>query len=161
MKLTIASGLTLALLCVGTAYGGDKIPIKGTYTGVDSSSVNEISKEHMVVVVRNEGLGYLLEAPNNNNPMQYAAGPCAGWAEVKSGVGSGKGSCLRTNPQGGKWHLTWEVLSDTSKGIVGKWEIKGIAGNTLGWKGSGTWGPRTDTSAGHYIMPFVGSLEAP
>lgn len=155
----IAAGL-LAVVAVPAA-AGERIQIKGDYGGVDKSTVLELGKDHILVGVANEGIGYILDAPHNNTPMQHAAGPCAGSVEIKAGKASGTGYCVRTNPAGGKWVLRWAVHPDTSKGLTGSWEISGVEGDTVGWKGGGTWGPRTDTGSGRYVNYFVGWLEKP
>lgn len=142
-----------------TSYAGERIPIKGTYSGVDKSQVLELSKTHTISSVMSEGLGYVLEAPGDATPMQYSAGLCGGVMEIKDGKGAGSGYCIRTNPSGGKWLLKWELNPDLSKGVTGKWEITGIEGNATGWKGGGTWGPVVNTAPGRYVNQFVGSLE--
>jgi hypothetical protein len=142
-------------------YAGEPIPIKGTYSGIDKSQVLELSKTHTLISVMNEGLGYVLEGKGASTPMQYAAGPCAGVMEIKDGNGSGTGYCVRINPSGGKWLVKWELNPDLSKGMTGKWEITGIEGQTIGWRGEGTWGPIVNTAPGKYINQFVGQLERP
>lgn len=162
-KLTRCTLATAALCTLATpaALAGERLQIKGTYTAVDKAQVIQLGKDHTLIAVSNEGLGYLLEAPNNSTPMQYAAGPCGGTIEIQDGRASGRGYCVRTNPAGGKWVVRWEVLPDLSKGMTGKWEITGTEGNTSGWKGAGTWGPILDAAPGRYINQFAGWLEKP
>jgi hypothetical protein len=153
-----------AMLAVSVSMpvvAGERIQIKGSYGGYDKSQVLELGKDHILIGISNEGVGYILDPPHNNTPMQHAAGPCAGSIEINAGKASGNGYCVRTNPAGGKWVLHWDVHPDTSKGVTGRWEMSGVEGNTLGWKGGGTWGPSTDTGSGRFVNHFVGWLEKP
>jgi hypothetical protein len=151
----------ISALSFSSIHAGERIPIKGTYSGIDKSQVLELAANHMMISVVNEGLGYVLDAPGDATPMHHAAGPCGGVMEIKDGKGAGNGYCIRTNPAGGKWVLKWELNPDLSKGPTGKWQISGIEGNATGWKGGGTWGPIVNTSPGKFINSFVGSLEKP
>lgn len=161
-SMGIFIGLTGLCCLVGSmALAGERIQIKGSYGGVDKSQVLEIGKNHILISIVNEGTGYVLEAPNNHTPMQNAAGPCGGSLEIKDGNASGTGFCVRSNPEGGKWILRWEAHRDATKGVTGKWEISGIEGNALGWKGAGSWGPRIETGQGRFINHFIGWLEKP
>jgi hypothetical protein len=163
--LTLARyALAAAALCTLTSLSvsaGERLQIKGTYSAVDKAQVLQLGKDHTFIAASNEGLGYLIEAPNDNTPLQHAAGPCGGAIEILNGRASGRGHCIRTNPSGGKWVVRWEVLPDMSKGLIGKWEVTGIEGNTVGWKGAGTWGPILDSSPGRYINQFAGWIEKP
>lgn len=156
--VTVLLALSFASLRV---EAGERLQISGNYGGFDKSQVLELGKNHVLVSVVNEGTGYLIDAPHNNTPMQLAAGPCGGSVEIKEGVASGRGHCVRTNPQGGKWLLDWEVDTDASKGLTGKWSIKGLEGNAAGWKGGGSWGPSVQTGQGRFVNHFVGWLEKP
>lgn len=144
-----------------SAYAGERVPIKGTYTGIDKSQVLELGKNHKIISIVNEGLGYVLEAPADATPLHLSAGPCGGVVEIKDGRGVGTGYCVRTNPAGGKWIVKWEIDPDISKGRTGKWEATGIEGNALDWKGGGTYGPVINTIPGKFAVPFVGWLEKP
>lgn len=155
--LEAAAIAAIAASLSSVSHAGDRIAVKGTYSGIDKSQVLEVRKTHTLISVMNEGLGYVLEGAGASTPMQYAAGPCGGVIEIKDGKGSGNGYCIRTNLSGGKWELN----PDLSKGVTGKWEITGIEGNAAGWKGGGTWGPVTNTTPGKYINQFVGQLEQP
>jgi len=159
LGLVVSAAMAASLTAV--THAGERVPIKGTYSGVDKSQVLELSKTHTLISVMNEGLGYVLEGPGAATPMQYAAGPCGGLMEIRDGKGSGNGYCVRTNPSGGKWLLKWELNPDLSNGVTGKWEITGIEGNAMGWKGGGTWGPIVNTGPGKYVNQFVGQLEQP
>lgn len=159
LRMVVAA--TLAASVAPLASAGERIAVKGTYSGVDKSQVLELSKTHTLISVVNEGLGYVLEGAGAATPMHFAAGPCGGLMEFKDGKGSGNGYCVRTNPSGGKWLLKWELIPDVSKGVTGKWEITGIDGNAMGWKGGGTWGPVVNTAPGKFVNPFIGYLEQP
>jgi hypothetical protein len=150
-----------AAFALTSAHAGERIPVKGAYSGIDKGQVLELAPNHMIISVINEGLGYVLEAPGDATPMHLAAGPCSGVMEIKDGKGSGHGYCVRTNPAGGKWVLKWELNPDLSKGATGKWQITGVEGNAMGWKGGGTWGPIVNTLPGKYVNSFVGFLEKP
>jgi hypothetical protein len=159
LGIVVLGAMAASLSCEGLA--GERIAVKGTYSGLDKSQVLELSKTHTIISVMNEGLGYVLEGSGAATPMQYAAGPCGGVMEIKDGKGSGSGYCVRTNPSGGKWLLKWELNPDLSKGVTGKWEMTGIEGNAMGWKGGGTWGPIVNIAPGKYVNQFVGQLEQP
>lgn len=154
-------GLAAAMCLAGSAVGAERLKIKGSYGGLDKSQVLELAKGHLLISVMNEGTGYVLEPPYDNTPMQHAAGPCGGMMEIRDGKASGSGYCIRTNPEGGKWLLRWEVSPDMSKGVVGKWEISGLEGNASGWKGGGAFGPITNTTPGRYVNHFTGWLDKP
>lgn len=157
-------GLAAAITTIGlagNAAAAERLKIKGSYGGLDKSQVLELGKGHVLISVANEGMGYVIEPPYDNTPMQHAAGPCGGSMEIRDGKAAGGGYCLRTNPDGGKWLLRWEVSPDMSKGVVGKWEITGIEGSAAGWKGGGTFGPITNTTAGRYVNHFSGWLDKP
>ncbi|MBX9632067.1 MAG: hypothetical protein K2X67_16245 [Burkholderiales bacterium] len=163
-RKSFQSLFVLPLLSVGLALpasAGERIQIAGHYGGFDKSQVLEIGKNHVLVSVVNEGTGYVLDAPHTGTPMQHAAGPCGGSVEIRDGKASGTGYCIRTNPQGGKFVLDWEVNPDASQGVTGKWRIRGIEGNAAGWTGGGTWGPTTQTGGGRFVNRFVGWLEKP
>ena len=160
MNRTLFAAL-LATGAVGTVVAGERIPVRGAYAAIDKGQVLELSKSHTVISAISEGLGYIIEGQGSSTPMQYAAGPCSGIIEIKDGIASGFGYCLRTNPSGGKWVLRWEALPDLSKGLTGKWEMTGVEGNAVGWKGSGTWGPLLNSNPGRYINTFSGTLEKP
>lgn len=160
-SLLFAAGLVAAACSASSAVGAERLNIKGNYGGMDKSQVLELSKGHVLISVMNEGMGYVIAPPYDNTPMQHAAGPCGGVMEIREGKASGNGYCIRTNPDGGRWLLRWEASPDISKGVFGKWEITGIEGNTLGWKGGGTFGPITNTTPGRYVNYFSGWLDKP
>lgn len=153
--------LILTTLCSGAAFPGERIQINGNYGAMDKSQVLELGTNHVLIHNSSEGTGYLLSGANSDNPMQYSAGPCSGMVEMKDGkVLFGQGYCVRTNPQGGKWLLKWAIPHGTN-GSSGTWIISGIEGNTMGWKGEGTWGPVVMTGKDRYVNPFQGWLEKP
>jgi hypothetical protein len=163
MRKSTMVGLVVPLV-LGTAslaVAGERIPIKGTYTAINKSQVLEVGPNHMMISIHAEGLGYVLEGAGAATPMQHSAGPCDGSIEIKDGTASGRGYCVRKNPQGAKWVVTWVANPDLSKGLTGTFEIRGIEGPAVGWKGAGTWGPSVDTTPTTYINPFSGYLEKP
>jgi len=153
--------LGLATLAAGPALAGEKIEISGNYGAWSKSQTMELGPNHVLILDMSEGTGYILNGPNQDNPMQHSAGPCGGLIEVKNEkVVSGQGYCVRTNPQGGKWLLKWGIPAGTD-GSSGTWTITGLEGNTLGWKGEGTWGPVVLTGSDRYLNSFKGWLEKP
>ena len=132
MTLLFRSAPGVLVLCCLTSTAidaGERIDINGSYSGVDKSQSLEIGANHTLISVVDEGLGYLLDAPNDNTPMQYAAGPCGGFMEIKDNHASGHGYCLRSNPSGGKWIVRWVLDSDMSRGLKGTFEITGVEEN--------------------------------
>ena len=139
--------------------GIERIPIRGSYSGVDRSQALQLDTTHKIISVMSEGLGYVLDGRGATTPLQYAAGPCRGMVEIKDGLASGEGYCVRTNPNGGKWLLKWRITAASGDGLVGRWDITGIAGDAKGWKGNGTWGPMVITAPGRFVNHLVGHLE--
>ncbi|MCC7548138.1 MAG: hypothetical protein IT532_10265 [Burkholderiales bacterium] len=153
--------LGLATLVSGGVCAGERIQINGNYGAIDKSQILELGANHVLILNSSEGTGYMLSGPNADNPMQHSAGPCSGMVELKDGKAViGQGYCVRTNPQGGKWLVKWGVPPGTD-GSSGTWTISGIEGNTVGWKGEGTWGPVIVTGKDRYLNPFKGWLEKP
>jgi hypothetical protein len=138
------------------AVAGDRLQITGRYGGHSKSEVLELGKNHVLVTVMSEGMGYFVDPPHDRTPMQHAAGPCRGIVEIKEAVASGRGYCVRINPDGGRWLLSWEVAPDTNKGVHGTWQITGVGGNTVGWRGAGTWNPSIETGEGRFVDTFSG-----
>lgn len=163
MRITIATGFVVASLCglSSLAEAGERMPMKGSYTGIDKSMVMQVGPGHTLISINADGLGYILEGAAAASPMQHAYGQCAGIVEIKDGVASGHGNCTRTTAKGAKWVVSWKVNPDLSKGLTGTFDIVGVDGPSAGWKGSGTFGPRVDTLGAAYITPFQGWLEKP
>jgi hypothetical protein len=144
-----------------TANAGERIPVKGAYAAINKGQMVEVGPNHVMIAAYAEGLGYIIEGAGAATPMQHAAGPCAGSIEIRNGSAKGSGYCVRKTPQGAKWIVTWSVDPDLSKGLRGTFDIQGVEGASLGWKGGGTWGPTVDTTPTSYINPFSGYLEKP
>jgi hypothetical protein len=163
MSKCVRFALTLSVFfgLVATTEAGERVQITGSYTGLDKSQVLELGQDHLFITIVSEALAYLIDPPNNETPLQYAAGPCGGFAEIKNGVASGRGHCIRTNPQGGKWLVSFELSPDAKNGVSGTWQLTGVEGNTVGWKGGGTWSPSVQIGEGRYVLPFSGWLEKP
>ena len=163
MRKSTMVGLVVPLLLGSAtlAVAGERIPIKGTYTAINKTQMVEVGPNHMMFAMHAEGLGYALEGAGANTPMQHSAGPCVGSLEIKDGVANGRGYCTRKSPQGAKWVVTWVANADVSKGLTGTFEIRGVEGPAVGWKGGGTWGPPVDPTPTTYINTFSGYLEKP
>jgi hypothetical protein len=164
MSKSVRFALVLSVLlglAAAAAEAGERLQITGSYTGLDRSQVIDLEKDHQFITIVSEALAYLVDPPNDHTPLQYAAGPCGGFAEVKDGVTSGRGYCIRTNPEGGKWLVSFEIAPDPEKGVTGTWQLTGVEGNTVGWKGGGTWNTSIQIGEGRYVLPFSGWLEKP
>ena len=156
-----AAGIVLAALAGACAQAGERVTITGHQGGYDKSEVLELTDDHILITMIDHNTGYFFDPPNDNTPFQHATGPCRGTMEIKAGVASGSGWCVRTNPQGGRILLAWEVSPDIENGIHGTWAAEGVSGDALGWKGGGDWHPVVETGEGHYVETFAGWIEAP
>ena len=160
IRLAVA-GLSLVAFTSASALAGERVSITGHYGGHDESEVLELTDDHILITMIDHGSGYFIDPPNDRTPFQFAAGLCRGTIEIKAGVASGDGWCVRTNPEGGRILLSWEVSPDTDTGIHGTWLAEGVSGNALGWKGGGTWDPVVETGDGNYVETFSGWVESP
>jgi hypothetical protein len=156
-----ATGLLLLAFTSACALAGERVSITGHYGGHDKSEVLKLTDDHILITLLDQSSGYFIDPPNDRTPFQHAAGACRGTMEIKAGVASGDGWCVRTNPEGGRILLSWEVSPDTNYGIHGTWMAEGVSGNAVGWKGGGIWDPVVETDHGYYVETFSGWIERP
>jgi hypothetical protein len=160
IRLAVAS-LSLVAFASACAQAGERVSITGHQGGYDQSEVLELTDDHILITLIDRNSGYFFDPPNDKTPFQHAAGPCRGTLEIKAGVASGGGWCVRTNPEGGRILLSWEVSPDIENGVHGTWMAEGVSGNAVGWKGGGTWDPTVETGDGYYVETFSGWVESP
>lgn len=145
--------------CSFHTLAGERLSIRGKYGGMNRREMLQVAPDHVIVTVLSESMGCFVDPPHDGTPLHLAAGPCRGVIEIKNARASGSGYCLRTNPSGGRWLLKWMVDPDASQGVHGTWEIAGVSGNAIGWKGGGVYAPSTETGEGRFVDYFSGWLQ--
>jgi hypothetical protein len=141
------------------ASAGERQPISTIVFGVASTSPIELGTNGQVVTVTTEEI-VVSTALDGAHPLQNMSGRCGGSVETKDGISQGRGFCIYTNPQGGKWTMTFYLGPDRD-GDSGAFEISGVEGNAAGWKGRGKWGQTVQFGRDRFVQRWTGWIEKP
>jgi hypothetical protein len=141
------------------ASAGERQPISTIVFGVATTSPIELGTNGQVVTVTTEEI-VVSTALDGAHPLQNMSGRCGGSVETKDGISQGRGFCIYTNPQGGKWTMTFDLGPDRD-GDSGAFEISGVEGNAAGWKGRGKWGQTVQFGRDRFVQRWTGWIEKP
>ena len=96
-----------------------------------------------------------------SHPLQNLSGKCAGVVEKVGGNSKVGGHCAYSNPNGGKFGLSFVVDPSLKPGWDGSFEMTGIEGNSAGWKASCKWGKTVNFSGERYVQRWACAAEKP
>ena len=149
------------LVCAASlpANAGERQPISTIVFGVANSSPVELGMDGQVVTVTTEEI-VVSTALDGSHPLQNMSGRCGGSVETKDGISRGRGFCVYTNPEGGKWTMSFDLGPDHD-GASGAFELSGVEGNAAGWKGRGKWGQTVQFGRNRFVQRWTGWIEKP
>jgi hypothetical protein len=96
-----------------------------------------------------------------SHPLQNLSGKCTGVGEKLDGKGKMGGHCVYSNPNGGKFALSFVADPHLKPEWGGSFEMSGIEGNAVGWKASCKWGKTVDFSGERYVQRWLCAAEKP
>jgi len=147
----------LACSAVAPVHAAPVAEITSRVFGIDKSQTLELDKTRRYILISTDEI-VVTDGLEDGHPLKNLSGTCAGWLEVVGGAYKGGGHCVYSNPQGGKWLLSWDTAAD---GQGGGYRLAGTEGNATGWKGAGRWGQNIDFPRGRYVQTWSGSIERP
>ena len=153
MPQHLGVAMTASLLACSAsiaASAGERQPISTIVFGIATASPIELGTNGQVVTVTTEEI-VVSTALDGAHPLQNMSGRCGGSVETKDGISQGRGFCIYTNPQGGKWTMTFDLGPDRD-GDSGAFEISGVEGNAAGWKGRGKWGQTVQFGRNRFVQ---------
>lgn len=160
MNNSLFSGAALvvvACLAAQPVLAAPTAEVTSRVFGIDKSQVLELDNKRRFSLISTEEI-VVTDGLEEGHPLKNLSGSCAGSLEVAGGVYTGGGYCVYSNPQGGKWLLSWAIAAD---GSGGTYRLTGTDGNAIGWKGAGRWGQNIDFPRGRYVQTWSGTLDKP
>ena len=162
MPKRVGAALTASLLAFAAsvaAHAGERQPISTIVFGVATASPIELGTNGQVVTVTTEEI-VVSTVPDGMHPLQNMFGRCGGSVETRDGISQGRGFCVYTNREGGKWTMSFNLGPDRD-GDSGAFEISGVEGNAAGWKGRGKWGQTVQFGGNRFVQRWTGWIEKP
>jgi len=96
-----------------------------------------------------------------SHALQNLSGKCAGVGEKVDGNSKVGGHCAYSNPNGGKFALSFVADPSVKPEWDGSFEMTGIEGNAAGWKVSCKWGKTVSFPGERYVQRWACTAEKP